>query len=61
MTSLQYVVVSTLLLIMNNETFELFFSMLSVALLAGTLVVLVARMLHSRSTAARTVIYAFAP
>ena len=46
---------------MNNETFELFFSMLSVALLAGTLVVLVARMLHSRSTAARTVISAFAP
>ena len=61
MTSLQYVVVSTLLLNMNNETFELFFSMLSVALLAGTLVVLVARMLHSRSTAARTVISAFAP
>jgi len=46
---------------MNNETFELFFSMLSVALLAGTLVVLVARMLHSRSTAARNVISAFAP
>ena len=61
MTSLQYVVVSTLLLIMNNETFELFFSMLSVALLAGTFVVLVARILHSRSTAARTVVSAFAP
>jgi disulfide bond formation protein DsbB len=61
MTSLHYVGVSTLLLIMNNETFELFFSMLSVALLAGTLVVLVARMLHSRSTAARTVVSAFAP
>jgi len=55
------VVVSTLLLNMNNETFELFFSMLSVALLAGTLVVLVARMLHSRSSAARNVISAFAP
>lgn len=61
MTSLQYVVVSTLLLIMNNETFELFFSMLSVALLAGTFVVLVARISHSRSTAARTVVSAFAP
>ena len=46
---------------MNNETFELFFSMLSVALLAGTFVVLVARILHSRSTAARTVVSAFAP
>lgn len=46
---------------MNNETFELFFSMLSVALLAGTLVVLVARMLYSRSTSARTIVSAFAP
>jgi disulfide bond formation protein DsbB len=61
MTSLQYVVVSTLLFIMNNETFELFFSMLSVALLAGTMVVLVARMLHLRSAPARTIISAFAP
>ena len=61
MTSLQYVVVSTLLFIMNNETFELFFSMLSVALLAGTVVVLVARMLHSRSAPARTIISAFTP
>jgi disulfide bond formation protein DsbB len=61
MTSLQYVVVSTLLFIMNNETFELFFSMLSVALLAGTVVVLVARMLHLRSAPARTIISAFAP
>jgi disulfide bond formation protein DsbB len=46
---------------MNNETFELFFSMLSVALLAGTMVVLVARMLHLRSAPARTIISAFAP
>ena len=46
---------------MNNETFELFFSMLSVALLAGTLAVLVARMLYSRSTSARTIVSAFAP
>ena len=46
---------------MNNETFEFFFSMLSVALLAGTLVVLVARMLYSRSTSARAIISAFAP
>jgi len=61
MTSLQYVVVSTLLLIMNNETFELFFSMLSVALLAGTLVVLVARVLYTRSTSARSIVSAFAP
>jgi len=61
MTSLQYGYFSTLLLLMNNETFELFFSMLSVALLAGTLVVLVARMLYSRSTSARAIISAFAP
>jgi len=61
MTSLQYGLLSTLLLLMNNETFELLFSMLSVALLAGTLVVLVARMLYSRSTSARAIISAFAP
>ena len=61
MTSLQYVVVSTLLLNMNNETFELFFSMLSVALLVGTIVVLVARVFYSRSTSARTIVSAFAP
>jgi len=61
MTSLQYGLLSTLLLLMNNETFEFFFSMLSVALLAGTLVVLVARMLYSRSTSARAIISAFAP
>jgi len=61
MTSLQCGLLSTLLLLMNNETFELFFSMLSVALLAGTLVVLVARMLYSRSTSARAIISAFAP
>jgi len=61
MTSLHYGYFSTLLLLMNNETFELFFSMLSVALLAGTLVVLVARMLYSRSTSARAIISAFAP
>jgi disulfide bond formation protein DsbB len=61
MTSLQYGLLSTLLLLMNNETFELFFSMLSVALLAGTLVVLAARMLYSRSTSARTIVSAFAP
>jgi len=61
MTSLQYGLLSILLLLMNNETFELFFSMLSVALLAGTLVVLVACMLYSRSTSARAIISAFAP
>ena len=46
---------------MNNETFELFFSMLSVALLAGTLVVLMARMFYIRSTTARSIVSAFAP
>ena len=61
MTSLQYGYFSTLLLLMNNETFELFFSMLSVALLAGTLVVLIARMFYTRSTTARTIVSAFAP
>ena len=61
MTSLQYGYFSTLLLLMNNETFELFFSMLSVALLAGTLVVLIARMFYTRSTTARTIVLAFAP
>lgn len=46
---------------MNNETFELFFSMLSVALLAGTLVVFAARLLYSRSASARAIVSAFAP
>jgi disulfide bond formation protein DsbB len=46
---------------MNNETFELFFSMLSVALLAGTLIVLAARMLYTRSASARSIVDAFAP
>jgi disulfide bond formation protein DsbB len=46
---------------MNNETFELFFSMLSVALLAGTLVVLAARVLYTRSASARSIVDAFAP
>ena len=46
---------------MNNETFELFFSMLSVALLAGTLIVLAARVMYSRSTLARTIVSAFSP
>jgi disulfide bond formation protein DsbB len=61
MTSLQYGYFSTLLLLMNNETFELFFSMLSVALLAGTLVVLMARMFYTRSTTARSIVSSFAP
>jgi disulfide bond formation protein DsbB len=46
---------------MNNETFELFFAMLSVALLAGTVVVLVARLLAGSQTWAASTIAAFRP
>jgi disulfide bond formation protein DsbB len=46
---------------MNNETFELFFAMLSVALLAGTIVVLVARLFARSQNWARTVLAAFSP
>ena len=46
---------------MNNETFELFFAMLSVALLAGTVVILAARLLASRNAVARTIVTGFSP
>jgi len=46
---------------MNNETFELFFAMLSVALLAGTVVILAARLLASRNEVARTFVTGFSP
>ena len=46
---------------MNNETFELFFAMLSVALLAGTVVVLVARLLAGSQAWAASTIAAFRP
>jgi disulfide bond formation protein DsbB len=44
---------------MNNETFELFFAMLSVALLAGTVVVLIARLLAGSQAWAASTIAAF--
>ena len=46
---------------MNNEFFELFFSMLSLALLAGTLVVLVARIAYKKQPWATSLIDAFRP
>lgn len=46
---------------MNNETFELFFSMLSVALLAGTVVVLLARVLYQRTAVAKNIVDSFTP
>jgi disulfide bond formation protein DsbB len=46
---------------MNNETFELFFAMLSVALLAGTVVVLIARLLAGSQAWAASTIAAFRP
>jgi len=61
MTSLQYGPIATLILLMNNETFELFFSMLSVALLAGTLVVLIARVLYRQSATAKNIVDSFSP
>ena len=46
---------------MNNEVFELFFSILSLALLAGTLIVLVARLTYKKQTWAKSLIDAFQP
>lgn len=46
---------------MNNETFELFFAMLSVALLAGTVVVLVTRLLSDSQSWAQNTLAAFFP
>ena len=46
---------------MNNETFELFFAMLSVALLAGTVVVLVTRLLSGSQSWAQNTLTAFSP
>lgn len=44
-----------------RDSLELFFAMLSLALLAGTLVVLVARLLHRRASWAATLIDGFRP
>jgi len=46
---------------MNNETFELFFAMLSVALLAGTVVVLVARLFSGSQSWAHNTLTGFSP
>ena len=46
---------------MTNETFELFFAMLSVATLVGTLVILVARIAYRRAAWAHATIDAFRP
>ncbi len=61
MTSLQYGYFSTLLLLMNNETFELFFALLSVALLIGTLIILKARIFAKHFSIARAILDGFAP
>ena len=53
--------ISRLLRAMNNETFELFFAMLSVALLAGTVVVLVTRLLSGSQSWAQNTLTAFSP
>ena len=53
--------ISRLLRAMNNETFELFFAMLSVALLAGTVVVLVTRLLSGSQSWAQNTLMAFSP
>ena len=46
---------------MNNETFELFFSILSVALLVGTLIILAARIFASQFSVAQSTLEGFAP
>jgi len=46
---------------MNNTTFELFFSILSVATLLGTLIILVARMFYSSKSWATATIDGFSP
>lgn len=46
---------------MNNETFELFFAMLSVALLVGTVAVLVVRLLAPRNALAQSTLEGFRP
>jgi disulfide bond formation protein DsbB len=46
---------------MNNETFELFFSLLSAALLIGTLIILAARIFASRFSVARSILDGFVP
>lgn len=46
---------------MNNTTFELFFAILSVATLLGTLIILVARLFYSSRSSAAGVIDAFSP
>ncbi len=53
--------ISRLRQVMNNETFELFFSLLSVALLVGTLIILKARIFATRFTVARSILDGFAP
>ena len=46
---------------MNNETFELFFAMLSVALLAGTVIIFAARLLAPRNAGAHSIVSGFSP
>jgi disulfide bond formation protein DsbB len=46
---------------MNNTTFELFFAILSVATLIGTIIILVARLLYSSQSWAASVIDGFSP
>ena len=46
---------------MNNETFELFFAMLSVATLAGTVVILLSRTVARSSSTGMAIIEGFRP
>lgn len=46
---------------MNNETFELFFSLLSLALLGGTIIVLIARLAYGRMQWATALVDGFRP
>jgi disulfide bond formation protein DsbB len=46
---------------MSNETFELFFALLSVATLVGTVVILVARLTYRRAAWAQTTVDGFRP
>ena len=46
---------------MDNTTFELFFAILSVATLVGTVIILLARLLYSSQTWAASVIDSFSP
>lgn len=46
---------------MDNTTFELFFAILSVATLIGTVIILLARLLYSSQTWAASVIDSFSP